>query len=124
MIETDKGTSLVIIILSMIVLVIIGFFVYWEFFSSLGEKDNINFFEKGNIIINNPGFVKNVWYLSYETQSNLANSAKLLFNKNSICKNQTNSCSDLIAGESVEIKGVENNGEVLVKEIKLIEILN
>ncbi|HNY35934.1 MAG TPA: hypothetical protein PLD14_01920 [Candidatus Pacearchaeota archaeon] len=124
MIEANKGTSLVIIILSVIVLLIISLFVYWEFFSSAGENDNINFFKEGNIIINNPGFIKDIWYLSYETKNSSINTAKLFFNKDSVCKNKTDSCLDLAAGESVEVKGVEKNGDVLVKELKLIEILN
>ncbi len=124
MIETNKGTSLVIIILSVIVLIIISLFVYWQFFSSTGEKENINFIEEGNIIINNPGFVENIWYLSYETVGAPANSVKLIFNEDSICENETNSCLDLTIGDRVEIRGLENNGEVLVKKLEKIETLN
>jgi len=124
MLEANKGISLVIMILSVIVLMIIGIFVYWEFFSSSGEEENINFFKEGNIIINNPGFIGNVWYLSYENFGAPANSIKLSFDGDSVCKNENNLCSDLINGERVEIRGVENNGEVLVRELKLIESLN
>lgn len=124
MLEANKGISLVIMILSVILLMIIGIFVYWEFFSSTGEEENINFFKEGNIIINNPGFIGNVWYLSYENSGAPANSIKLYFDEDSICKNENNLCSDLINGERVEIRGMENNGEVLVREIKLIESLN
>jgi hypothetical protein len=123
MIETNKGTSLVIMILSVIVLVIIGLFVYQEFFTSTGNKQNINFIEEGNLVFNNPGLVENVWYLVYDTEGAAANNVKLIFDENSVCKNQT-SCSDLMIGQDVEIRGVKNNGEVLVKELRLTEILN
>ena len=124
MLEANKGISLVIMILSVIVLMIIGIFVYWEFFSSTGEEENINFSEEGNIIINNPGFAENIWYLSYEKSGAPANSIKLSFDGNSVCKNETDLCSDLVSGERVEIRGMENNGEVLVRELKLMENLN
>ncbi|MFZ2390743.1 MAG: hypothetical protein WAW15_02920 [Minisyncoccales bacterium] len=123
MIETDKGTSLVIMILSVMVLVIISLFVYREFFASTGNKQNINFVEQGNLVFNNPGLVENVWYLVYDTPGAAANNVKLIFDEKSICRNQT-SCSDLMIGQQVEIRGVRNDGEVLVKDLKLTEILN
>lgn len=124
MFESNKGISLIITILSMIVLIIIGFFVYWEFFSSTIKKENINFFKEGNLLINNPGFIKDAWYFSYETQGSPASSVKLLFDEKSICKNQTNLCSDLIVGERVEIRGIENSKEVLIRELKIINSNN
>ncbi|MFA5071947.1 MAG: hypothetical protein WC511_06385 [Candidatus Pacearchaeota archaeon] len=123
MIETNKGTSLVIMILSVMVLVIISLFVYQEFFAVTGNKQNINFIEEGNLVFNNPGLVENVWYLVYDTEGAAANNVKLIFDEKSICRNQT-SCSDLMIGQQVEIRGVRNDGEVLVKELKLTEILN
>jgi hypothetical protein len=120
MFDTNKGISLVIMILSVIVLMIIGLFVYQEFFSSKGGEDNINFSETGNLIINNSGFEENIWYLSYEVPGSSANSVKLSFSDDSVCKNESNSCSNLITGDRVDIKGVESNGIVLVKELKLI----
>jgi hypothetical protein len=107
-------------ILSVILLLIIGFFVYWEFLSSETKKENINFFKEGNILINNPGFEEGIWYLSYETQGSPANSIKLSFDETSVCKNQKNSCLYLIAGERVEIRGIERNNEVLIKELKVL----
>lgn len=120
MIETNKGVSLIIMILGVIVLMIIGLFVYQEFLSPKGEEDNINFSKSGNLIINNPGFDAGIWYLSFESQGASANSVKLLFDKESICRNENNSCSSLLAGSRVDIKGIENNGAVLIKELRLI----
>jgi hypothetical protein len=121
MIEKNKGISLIIAILSVIVLIIIVFFVYQEFFSFKGEKENINFLKTGNLIINNPGLENNIWYLSYESQGSPAKLAKLSFDEDSVCRNKVDSCSELNVGERVDVKGVEKNGEVLVKEIKLDE---
>lgn len=117
--ESNKGISLVIMILSIILLMIIGLFVYWEFFSNDNKEEDI-FFKEGNLMINNPGFIEGVWYLSYESQGNSANSIKLSFNENSICNNETN-CSDLVSGDRVEIRGVETNNEVLIKELRKID---
>ncbi len=119
MFNTNRGISLVIMILSVIVLMIIGLFVYQEFFSFKGGEDNINFSETGNLMINNPGFKENIWYLSYEVPGSPANNVKLSFSDDSVCKNESNSCSNLITGDRVDIKGVENNGIILVKELKL-----
>jgi len=116
--ESNKGISLVIMILSVIFLMITTLFVYWQFFTIDGEEENINFSKEGNLIINNPGFIENVWYLSYESQGNPAISVRLIFNEKSICNNGTNLCSDLVIGERVEVKGIELDGEVLVKELK------
>jgi len=120
MIETNKGISLVIMILGVIFLMIIGLFVYREFLSSSGEESNINFSEEGNLIINNPGFEANIWYLSYEAVGNSANSVKLSFDQDSVCKNGSNSCLNLTIGERVNIKGIKSNEIVLVKELKTI----
>ena len=102
---------------------IIGLFVYWEFFSINNKEEDV-FFQEGNLMINNPGFIDGVWYLSYESQGNPANSIKLSFDENSICNNETNSCSDLVGGDRVEIRGVENNNEVLIKELRKINSSN
>jgi hypothetical protein len=120
MVETNKGISLVIMILGVIVLMIIGLFVYREFLSSSGEENNINFSQEGNLIINNPGFENNIWYLSYESSGSPTNSAKLSFDKDSVCKSASGSCSNLTIGERVNIKGIRSNEIVLVKELKAI----
>ena len=119
MFDANRGISLVIMILSVIVLMIIGLFVYQEFFSIKGGEDNINFSETGNLMINNPGLEENIWYLSYETLGASAKSIKLSFDNDSVCKNEVDSCSNLNSGGKVDVKGVETNGIVLVKEIKL-----
>lgn len=124
MFESSKGISLIIMILSVIFIMIIGLFVYQEFFSSKGGEENINFSRTGNLINNNPGFENNIWYLSYETPGAPANSVKLSFDEESFCKNGNNSCFNLSVGARVEVKGIEKGGNVLVKELEVLEIVN
>ena len=121
MIETNRGVSLVVTTLTIIVIAIIGFFVYQQFFTHSGRDENINFTRDGNIVINNPGLESDIWYLIYETPGNPANNIKLTFNVKSICRNDSNSCADLIAGERVSIKGIESNGTVLVREVEFLD---
>jgi len=121
MIEANKGVSLVIMILSVIVVMIIGFFAYQQFFTHNGAKENINFSRTGNLVINNPGLESDVWYLIYEIPGNPAIPAKLSFNEKSVCKNQSNSCLDLIVGERVSIKGIERENEVAVREMEFLD---
>jgi hypothetical protein len=118
--ETNRGVSLVVIVLSVIVVVIIGFFVYQQFFSHSGIKDNINFSRTGNLVMNNPGLESDAWYLSYENPGSPANVAKLSFDSKSSCRNQSNSCLDLIVGEKVSIKGIEDDGVILVREMEFL----
>lgn len=108
-------------VLSVIVLAIIGFFVYQQFFTHAGTKENINFSRVGNLVINNPGLEEGVWHLVYETPGSPANAVKLVFDGKSNCKNQTGSCLDLIVGERVSVKGIENGGGVLVKEMEFLD---
>lgn len=107
-------------ILSVIIVMIIGFFAYQQFFSYNATKENINFSETGNLIINNPGKESDVWYLIYETPGNSANEAKLSFDEKSSCNNESDSCLDLITGERVLAKGIEENGEVLVRAMEFL----
>ena len=112
---------MVVMVLSVMVLTIIGFFVYQQFFSHAGAEENINFSRTGNLVINNPGLEENVWHLIYETPGSPANTVKLIFNAKSVCKNQTGSCLDLIVGERVSVKGIDNGGGVLVKEMEFLD---
>lgn len=121
MFETNRGVSLVVMVLSVIVVLIIIFFVYQQFFSMSGTKESINFLRTGNLIINNPGMKDGVWYLTYETPGNPANAVELSFDPKSICRNETNSCIDLIVGERVSVKGLEKNGTVLVREMEFLD---
>jgi hypothetical protein len=118
MIETNRGVSLVVMVLSVIVVLIIGFFVYQQFFSHNGVAENINFSRAGNLVLDNPGMENGVWYLIYETPGSPANSVKLSFDSKSVCRNQSDSCLDLIAGERVSVKGIKINDAVLVKEME------
>jgi len=121
MFRKEKGVSLIIAILSIIVLAIIGFFAYQQFFSHAGVDGNINFSRVGNLTINNPGTEENIWYLVYESPGSPANTAKLVFDNKSVCKNESNSCLDLIAGRRVNIKGIKNNNEALVREMEFLD---
>lgn len=112
---------MVIAILSIIVLVIIGFFAYQQFFSHTGADGNINFSRAGNLTINNPGMEENVWYLIYESPGSPANTAKLVFDDKSVCKNESNSCLDLITGRRINVKGINNDNEVLVREMEFLD---
>ncbi|MFA5714439.1 MAG: hypothetical protein WC998_01695 [Candidatus Paceibacterota bacterium] len=120
MFDANKGISLIITALSVIVFIIIGFFTYQQFFSNAGAEGNINFSRAGNLLINNPGLEENTWYLLYENPGSPANSVKLSFNDKSVCKNQDNSCLDLVAGDRASIKGIETNGKVLVRELEIL----
>ena len=117
MLNSSRGISLIISLLGAIVLIIIGLFVYAEFFSPQGESENINFSEEGTLIFNNPGFEQGVWYLSYEKSGNPALYTKLYFDSNSDCGI---ACSDIFAGERVKIKGIDNGEEVMVRELRTI----
>ena len=124
MIETNKGVSVVVMILSIIVVMIIAFFAYQQFFSHGSTEENINFSKTGNLVVNNPGMESNIWYLIYENLGSPAVSTKLSFDEKSICNKESSSCLDLIVGEKVLIKGIEENGTVLVRELELLESSN
>lgn len=81
------------------------------------SNKEIDFTETGNLMINNPGFEKDVWYLSYEESGKPGLSVKLQFDQNSV---RTNICSDIHSGDRVVVSGKENNGIVLVKNLKQI----
>ena len=70
---------------------------------------------------NNPGTKEGVWYLTYETPGNPANTVQLSFDSKSVCNNETNSCIDLITGESVSVKGIEQSGNVLVRDMEFLD---
>jgi len=121
MTETNKGVSLVVIVLSVIVFMIMGFFVYQQFFSQSGKKEAVNFSRTGNLVIDNPGMEPGVWYLIYEDPGSPANSAKLSFDSKSVCRNQDNSCLDLVVGERVSVKGIKGGDTVAVREMEFLD---
>jgi hypothetical protein len=120
MFDANKGISLIITALSVIVFIIIGFFTYQQFFSNAGAEENINFSRVGNLVINNPGLEENTWYLVYENPGSPASNVKLSFDNKSVCKNQDNSCLDLVAGDRASIKGIDANGKILVRELEIL----
>lgn len=121
MIEANRRVSLAVIFLSVIVAAIICFFVYQQFFSAVGKKENVDFSRTGNLVLNNPGLESGVWYLIYESPGSPANSVKLSFEEESVCGNQGDSCLDLIVGERVLIKGIRTENTVLVREMKFFD---
>lgn len=121
MTEANRGVSLVVIILSVIVVMIMGFFVYQQFFSRGGRGESVNFSRTGNLVIDNPGMESGVWYLVYETPGSPANSVKLSFDSKSSCKNRDNSCLDLVIGEKVSVKGIKDGDDVKVREMEFLD---
>ncbi len=114
--DTNKGVSIVVVVLSAIVVIIFAVFVYQQFFKSESVSENIDFNRTGNLIMNNPGFEEGVWYLIYETPGSPANSVKLSFDENSSCGNKN--CSDLKIGERVSVSGLNKDGSVIVKKLE------
>jgi len=121
MTETNKGVSLLVMILSVIVVMIMGFFVYQQFFSQNGKEPAVNFSRTGNLVIDNPGLEPGIWYLVYEAPGSPANSAKLSFDSKSVCRNQNNSCLDLVVGEKVSVKGIKDGDAVTVREMEFLD---
>ena len=82
------------------------------------------FLEKGNLIINNPGFPEGIWHLVYEKEGSPALNTALSFNEYSLCivEEEEIDCEPEFfkAGASVEVKGVENNGTVEVLRLQLL----
>ncbi|MDD4531520.1 MAG: hypothetical protein PHH21_02315, partial [Candidatus Pacebacteria bacterium] len=111
----------VVMILSVIVVMIMGFFVYQQFFSQNGKKEAVNFSRTGNLVIDNPGMEPGIWYLVYEAPGSPANSAKLSFDSKSVCRNQNNSCLDLVVGEKVSVKGIKDGDAVAVREMEFLD---
>ncbi|MDD5098229.1 MAG: hypothetical protein PHD31_00680 [Candidatus Pacebacteria bacterium] len=114
----EKGISMVIMFLSVLVLGIFSVFIYHQFFSNDSSIEENNFIKTGNLVKDNPGLEPGVWYLVYEMPGSPAINKKLSFDDKSIC---FDSCSELIQGEKVIIKGIENNGIVLVRELDFFE---
>lgn len=80
------------------------------------------FIRLGNLIRNNPGFKRNIWYLSYETSGAPGKSAELLFNEKTTCivVATGDSCrlSELKPGDFVKVVGNIGKGYVEVLKIE------
>ena len=101
-----------------IILGLAGAYTY-DVFKSLNdylliEVKTTIFNETGNLIKDNPGLEEG-WYLLYEKPGNPGLTARLVINKNTICKNKT--CEELLAGDRASISGIILGNNVLVKEI-------
>ena len=92
------------------------------------EINEFNFFQYGNLIINNPGMKEREWYLSYEEEGSPALEKIISFNKEQVnCFAEEDICPRFFAkdnslqGLRVEILGEEKEGEVNLFEIKFLE---
>ncbi len=88
-----------------------------------GESSSVNFSKEGNLVINNPGFEKNRWYLLYDEPGSAGASVKLFFDDSSSCAKM--SCEKILTqdliGSRVKVKGNREKREVLVREIIFLE---
>ena len=61
-------------------------------------EETVGFSEVGNIMINNPGFEKGSFYLSYGKPGQVGLSEKLIFDEDSVCiKSEELNCKELIS---------------------------
>jgi hypothetical protein len=114
----EKGISVIIIFLSMLVVGIFLAFIYHQFFNKNASIEENNFIKTGNLIKDNPGLESGTWYLVYELPGTPAINKKLSFDEKSVC---FESCTELIQGEKVIIRGIESNGVVMVRELDIFE---
>lgn len=114
----EKGISMIMFFLSAIVVGLFVAFIYHQFFSKTAALEENNFVKTGNLVKDNPGMEAGAWYLVYDMPGSPAVNKKLSFNEKSIC---FESCSELIQGERVIIKGIDRDGVVLVRSLDVFE---
>ena len=82
------------------------------------EPVETNFEKTGNLMIDNPGFEPNTWYLSYEVPGKAGLAVKLEFTESSMCSfaGQDALCYEpsLSPGLNVTITGVKEDNTVTV----------
>ncbi len=94
-----------------------------------GEEETAGFSETGNIVINNPGFEEDVFYLSYEKPGQVGLSEKLIFNEDSSCvKEQEVNCNETIpenredwSGKRVKVDGSETEEGIIVEKLEFLD---
>ena len=114
----EKGISVIVFFLSAIVVGIFGAFIYHQFFSKTASLEENNFVKTGNLVKDNPGLEAGSWYLVYDIPGSPAVNKKLVLDEKSVC---FESCSELIQGEKVVVKGIEKDGVVLVRDLDVFE---
>jgi len=91
------------------------------------SKAGASFSKTGNVVINNPGLEKNVWYLIYEEPGKPALSAKLSFPEGSKCQSakMNKECRQfslyLYAGSRAKVEGKVRGSEVVVDKLTIVE---
>lgn len=98
---------------------IAGYVIFAYVPSEIIKEPEINFSEGGYL----SGSADDGWSLVYEEPGAPGLSVFLNFSDSSKCYEQEEekSCSDIVAGERVEVKGYEDNEAVEVKELSLVE---
>ncbi len=92
------------------------------------EVGKFDFFQSGNLMINNPGMKEGEWHLSYEEKGSPALKKMIDFNEEHVdCYAEEDVCSkffskdDSLQGARVEISGEEKEDEVNLLKIKFLE---
>jgi hypothetical protein len=81
--------------------------------------DEINFSKTGNLIKNNPGLEKDVWYLSYEEPGKPGLLMKLKFAEESICgpeESEFIKCSEFMKSTDLISRRVKITGIILTED--------
>ncbi|MFH0852008.1 MAG: hypothetical protein V1845_00135 [bacterium] len=83
--------------------------------------ESIGFSHTGNLVKNNPGMERGMWYLLYENPGQAALTAKLVFSGGSLCtiagKESVCNVSKLGVGNRVTVDGRLSNGTVQVQKL-------
>lgn len=84
-----------------------------------GIQEGIPFNESGVLIMNNPGFKQDIWYLAYESPGMPGLNAELVFDDETECFSgeESISCDDLHAGLQTEIQGMIVDSTVKVNTL-------
>jgi len=127
----NKGNAVNILLILVSVMAVAGIMVFFfkevrPQLKNLGSEtvQNLsNFSETGYLVINNPGLDKNTWYLSYEKIGQPVIVIKLVFSKNSVCKEKTGKegeCqpSNFAVGTKAKVEGDKTLGFVTVNRLE------
>lgn len=92
------------------------------------DDQNISFHKQGNIVKNNPGLKKDVWYLIAEEPGSSAINYELVFNDKSRCevneKLVTCDFNSFKQGEKKSVIGRLDNGKIIVVDIGSVKSIN
>jgi len=91
----------------------------------LEARDEFNFSEEGNLLINSPGLETETWYLSYEKPGSPGLTIELSFDEESKCYvNGETDCQlflegENLAGKRVILKGLTEEDGILVRSLEI-----